>query len=325
LALRGYTAVVRVSVVIPVKDDERVFRAVDSVLAATGEAAVEVLVIDNGSAPELVERLGGLAPPARLLQEPIPGSDRARLRGFKEASGEAIFCIDADCVAWPGWVAAGLEGLASGADVVQGFSGSMGHSRGERLVQARYEAHFRLLRRGDAVETDTRNLAFRRAVLESLDYPASPMRTGDTEFGLLAEQAGFRVAYWPAMRVDHEHDPRLAVFVAKQVVHGWGAQRIMRRYPGAPWHGGHLRLMAWWTRRGLRLPGAAIVGRGCARLAVLGARGLDAAGGRVPWRLAAWALAGLDKLAGLGGHLMYDPRRPEPAASDFLPRPLARD
>jgi GT2 family glycosyltransferase len=266
-------------------------------------------------------------PAVEVLAEAEAGADRARRRGFEAARGGLIFCIDADCRADRGWLEAGIEGFAAtGADILQGRSGSVGKRRADRLIQARYEAHLRGLRPGDGAPTDTRNMAFRREVLERIGYGARRRRTGDTAFGLAAEQAGMRVAYWPAMRVDHDHDKRLAVFVAKQACHGWGAQAIMRAHPEYRWHGSHLRLAARLSRTGRRVPGQARLGCGLVRLAVGAGRALDSAwGARIPERASLWALAGLDKVAGLGGHLLYVDGGREPLVSEFLGEKVQRE
>ena len=130
---------------------------------------------------------------------------------------------DADCVPDPDWVAQCLLALSeTGADVIQGFSGTVAAPRSTGdLIQGRYGARFRALRAGDAAECDTRNMAVRRKVFEQLTFNPDYHRVGDTEFGLVAEEMGFTVAYAPEMRVSHDHDDSLDTFVAKQISHGW--------------------------------------------------------------------------------------------------------
>jgi glycosyltransferase involved in cell wall biosynthesis len=316
-----------VSVVIPVKDDPRVVACVESVLAAAPEGVpVEILVIDNGSADDFSARLGTWLPPGvKLLHDPIPGVYRARNLGITTAGGEVVFFTDADCLARPGWISAGLAMLESGSDIVQGQSGSAGADPASRLLQRRYDAHLRMLSPGDGTETDTRNMAVRRQVFGAVRFNEHYRRVSDTEFGLVAEARGFRVGYAPAMRVDHDHDPDLQVFVAKQVCHGWGAQRLMREHPDVRWHGGHLKLVARVSDRIAPLPGSWALARLCERSALGGAWLLQRCAGRLPGAAGFAWLTALDKLAALAGHFSYRPGAPEPSPSGILGRRLPRD
>ncbi|WP_416223936.1 glycosyltransferase family A protein [Tepidiforma sp.] len=134
-----------VSVVIPVKDDPRIEACLDSILAACPPALdLRLIVVDNGSAPDFSAWLEArCAGRVALLRDPVPGVYRARNLGVEHAHGEAVFFTDADCLVRTGWFEAGLAALAAGADLVQGFSGSLRSDRISRLIQHRYEARFR--------------------------------------------------------------------------------------------------------------------------------------------------------------------------------------
>jgi GT2 family glycosyltransferase len=261
-----------------------------------------------------------------VLDEPRTGAYAARNTAVAAAHGDFLLFTDADCLIRPGWVAEAIRAFDdTGADIIQGFSGSTARTRVARTIQFRYGAQFRRLRPGDGIECDTRNLAVRRSVFQSLRFNDSVRRAADTEFGLLAEQAGHRVAYWPAMRVDHAHETSLATFVAKQVCHGWGAQRIMREHPGIEWHGGHLKLVARISGYTASIPGQPSAGRILGRCSISSAKLLQRLLPRLPMRLAALALGALDKSAALAGHLMYEGGSPEPVVSDLLGERHPRD
>ena len=319
----------RISVIVPVKDDERVFRCVESVLASARDVAeAEVLVVDNASASAFSASLRALeADGVRLLCEERPGAFAARNAAVRVAAGDLLFFTDADCEVDRGWVAEGLAALDRfGADVVLGFSDGAGDGATHRLIQARYAKRLQRLPAGEPTELDTRNLAARRAVLERVPFNDRYRRTGDTELGLLAELQGFRVAYAPGMRVSHVHDDSLAMFVAKQLCHGWGAQRITRETPGVAWHGGHLRAVARVSRAFGAVPGRRVLAQGLGAAAVAGGRGLDRAGSdRLPYGASLALLTALDKAASLAGHLLYEAGGAEPLVSEVLGRPVPRD
>lgn len=313
---------------IPVKDDDRLFACLDALDSSPGAAAdLQIIVVDNGSAPAFRASLDGLPPRIEVLDEPRPGAFAARNRGVDVATGATVLFTDADCIPEPDWVEQALQALEkTGAGVVQGFSGTRAApGTVGNLIQGRYGARFRRLRAGAPTECDTRNMAVRKDVFERLRFNAGFRRVGDTEFGLVAESLGFPVAYAPSMRVAHDHDDRLDTFIAKQLCHGWGAQRLMAGHPGLRWHSGELRFAArisGWTGE---IPGLGVLAAVLAPTAVGGARVLQRHRGRLPAGLASKALLCLDKLAALSGHLLYSPGKPEPAPSRFLGRGIVRE
>lgn len=311
---------------IPVKDDQRIFPCVESVRACAGEAeSLQVIVVENGSTPEFRGTLDRLPAAVELVCAEPGGAYLARNRGIDRASGEIVLFTDADCVVAAGWVREALAGVAAGADVVQGYSGAIGDSPVARLLQSRWEAHLHRIRPGQGTECDTRNLAVRRTVFDELRFNEEYRRVGDTEFGLLAEARGFRVAYRPGMRVDHAHDPDLRLFAAKQVCHGWGAQRLMQAHPELRWHGGHLRLVSQVVTRFHALTGFTRPGRWLAAAVIAAVGPLERVVDRLPFRLGAALVTVVDKLGGLAGHLMYSPGEPEPSPSELLGRRVPRD
>lgn len=92
----------RVSVVIPVKDDDRYLLRCLRALQAQSRRPREIVVVDNGSsdATRLVARRLG----ARLVRERRPGIPAAASRGYDAARGRVIARLDADSVPPRDWV-----------------------------------------------------------------------------------------------------------------------------------------------------------------------------------------------------------------------------
>ncbi|WP_309069389.1 glycosyltransferase family A protein [Microbacterium sp.] len=93
----------RISVVVPVRDDARLLERCLAALARQSRPADEIVVVDNGSSDDsaAVARVAG----ARVVVEPMPGIPRAASAGYDAATGELIARIDADTVCPPDWVA----------------------------------------------------------------------------------------------------------------------------------------------------------------------------------------------------------------------------
>ena len=97
----------RLSVVIPARNEEAyIAGAVKSVLEQDPPPD-EVIVVDNGSKDQTAEQAAAAG--ARVVREPRPGVHHARQRGLIEAKGEIVAQIDADSRALPGWSRAILD------------------------------------------------------------------------------------------------------------------------------------------------------------------------------------------------------------------------
>ncbi|MEZ5189869.1 MAG: glycosyltransferase family A protein [Schumannella sp.] len=93
----------RISVVIPVRDDAPMLAVALQALAAQHRPADEIVVVDNGSSDDsaAIARDAG----ARLVEEPVPGIPSAASRGYDAAEGDIIARIDADSIVPADWLA----------------------------------------------------------------------------------------------------------------------------------------------------------------------------------------------------------------------------
>lgn len=91
-----------VSVVIPVRNDERLLERCLTALAQQTVAPDEIIVVDNGSTDRSasVARAFG----ARVVDEPRIGIPFAAAAGYDSALGEIIARCDADTIVKPDWI-----------------------------------------------------------------------------------------------------------------------------------------------------------------------------------------------------------------------------
>lgn len=106
---------VKVSVVIPVKDDGAALARCLAALAAQTQPPDEVIVVDNGSADDSadVARRAG----AWLVPCDEPGIPAASAEGYDRATGALILRLDADCVPPRSWVADVARAFGARPDV----------------------------------------------------------------------------------------------------------------------------------------------------------------------------------------------------------------
>lgn len=275
-----------VSVVVPVRDGARTLGAcLDALGHQALDAPVEVLVVDNGSTDDTASLAGSHPAVTQVIHEPRRGSYAARNAGIAVAAAPVLAFTDADGVPAPGWLAAGLDAIARGADLVGGAIEPL-RSRAptvwERYDTATYLDQADLVRQGFAA---TANLFVRRTVLDAIGpFDPALRSSGDLEFGRRARVAGFTLRFEPTAQVGHR--PRTSArqtwALHRRLAAGWreladrdlGAapdEAPMLRMPlgrvvdlvaadGPPLRRRHLlaahalvlaaRGVGWWTRRG---------------------------------------------------------------------------
>jgi GT2 family glycosyltransferase len=102
------------SVVVPVKDDPRIFRLLTSLACqSVSTDRFEVLVVENGSR-ELGERVSALGGHVRYLHSPSSNPAAARGVGLQAARGRFLLLTDADCVVAEDWIECLTQRLARG-------------------------------------------------------------------------------------------------------------------------------------------------------------------------------------------------------------------
>lgn len=109
------TGEMRVSVVIPVKDDGELLRRCLQALAAQSLPADEIIVVDNASSDDSAQI--ALDAGATVLHCSEPGIAAASATGYDAASGHYILRLDADCVPGAGWVRTMHDCFAAHPDV----------------------------------------------------------------------------------------------------------------------------------------------------------------------------------------------------------------
>src|SRR3546814_26994 len=125
--------VTRVSVVIPVKDDDRHLRRCLRALAAQTRRPDEVVVVDNCSSDASADVARGAG--ARGVRCERPGIPAASARGYDAATGDIILRLDADCLPDLAWVGAMTAAFEQRPEVAA-FTGGARFVDGPRFLRA---------------------------------------------------------------------------------------------------------------------------------------------------------------------------------------------
>ena len=230
-----------VSVVVPVFNGERdIGHCVDALLeqdyagGASGGAAVDLIIVDNGSTDATRTRLERYGTRIRVLDEPRRGASAARNTGIRAARHPLIAFTDADCIPRRYWLRE-LVGHAL-ANPQADFVG--GPIRARPPVTDL--AHFvdTLFDQQKAIEVYqppyiiTANVLARRPLLESVglfnpDFP----RSQDVELSFRSGlRHGASFAYAARAEVHHVHVDSLRGLYHKGLQHGAGSACIRREF-----------------------------------------------------------------------------------------------
>jgi glycosyltransferase involved in cell wall biosynthesis len=197
----------RLSVAIPVLDEEELIGDCLEALRQQSDPVDEIIVVDNGSTDGTVDiaRASGVT----VIEEPRRGITYARNAGFATATGDILARIDADTFVSGGWAAAIRRAFASDPELaaIGGPAGLTRLSRGDRIVgRTAYEAfrlvHERLIGEGPLIYGH--NMALRRSAWErirDLVTSGDDRISEDVDIALALHHTHQRVGYEPGMLV----------------------------------------------------------------------------------------------------------------------------
>lgn len=123
---------VRVSVVIPVKNDSAELARCLTALASQSRVADELIVVDNASTDDSART--AKAAGATVISCLSPGIPAASSRGYDAATGDLILRLDADCIPPSTWIDDVVSSFAARPDVAA-FSGYARFIDGPRFLR----------------------------------------------------------------------------------------------------------------------------------------------------------------------------------------------
>ena len=183
-------------------------RCLDTVLGQRlDHGAFEIVVVDNNSAA-FPDAVAADYPGVTFLSEPRPGPGLARNAGVAAARAAVLAFIDADCIAYPGWLQAAVDAVeADPRNRVVGGDVRIDFVDPARLTPLEaYEAVF-AYRQKFYIEqrrfSGTGNLAMGRAVYAAVGPFAGIDTAEDQDWGRRATAAGYAVQYVAPMCIAH--------------------------------------------------------------------------------------------------------------------------
>jgi len=229
------------SVIVPFRNElPHIAACIESLQGQSIERSqYELLFVDNGSTDGAGDTICGV-PGVTLIREDKPGSYIARNAAIRVAAGRFLAFTDADCVADPDWLAQAQAAIqATGVAVVLG----------RRVVPASSSLAVRLLQDYDDTKMDfmirspsrftygfCSNMIIRADVVRDVGLFDEWERAADTAYlhRVRHRNPGYRVVYWPAMRVTHLEVRTVRQALRKMAVYGASNTRPARHMGYSP-------------------------------------------------------------------------------------------
>lgn len=229
----------KLSIIVPVKDDERIFGLLARLSESPELTSCQVIVACNGSLKEFSDRISsavGVIPLARALTDHVANPARAINAAAQVATGEKLLILDSDCVPCSGYLQSLLTSLSANA-VARGQITYAGTDTFSRTTATWRQCFY------DRVAKEGRlyapNLAIDRGLFLSLGGFVESLRHAyDSEFSDRAMRSGQSAVLLPAAIVTHEC--HTSVITEMKIWFDYGCGRHYRmngtRTTKAIWH-----------------------------------------------------------------------------------------
>ncbi|MEM8953277.1 MAG: glycosyltransferase [Verrucomicrobiota bacterium] len=247
---RALTDGPKVSVLVCTHNGGRTLRACLESLGRLRYRNREVIVVDDGSEPDLAALVGDFAAEGvRYVRQGHEGLSAARNRGAMEAEGEILAYTDDDCEVdedWLGFLVAALEDgeyvAVGGPNIPPSDGGWVEHCIGSAPGGPLHV----MLTDIEAEHLPGCNLAVRWDAFQRVDGFLKEYRVAgdDVDFCWRLQELGMRIGFAPAAMVWHRRRATVGGYLKQQAGYGRAEALLIRRHPdrfgpfgGAQWRG----------------------------------------------------------------------------------------
>lgn len=223
----------RVSVVVPVRNDKNICKCIEALLNQDFDDAYEVIIVENGPEQCLKDIIKRYS--VKYVCEPIVGSYQARNTGIEMAKYEIVAFTDADCITEKQWLKQIVNGFVD--DSIGGVAGKTINMKEDNVVVACQ----RNITRGEGFQylphifpapfAATCNVAYRLSVLDELKGFDSDFKSGgDVDIAWRMSLLGYSLGYAPLAIVHFGCRKTIKAFYKQFFTYGKGHTLLFKKY-----------------------------------------------------------------------------------------------
>lgn len=221
-----------ISIIVPSHNSEKTIEGlIRSLLNQDYKGKYEIIVVDSSTdkTPEIISKF-----PVKLIRQKPKGPGAARNLGVKNAKGEIIAFIDADCIAPKNWLK-NLLNPFSGKDVMV-VSGTYRTKNRESLMArfAGYEIEQRHERMKNLETIDwvgSFNCAYRKNIFLNFGgFNSKFIQSEDGELSYRISEAGHKIKFNPSAFVYHYHPDSLIKFLKQKFWHAFWRVLVYKKH-----------------------------------------------------------------------------------------------
>ena len=207
------------SVIVPACNEEkRIAECLQSLLCQETGKSFEVILADDGSADSTIEIAKSLGKNVRILKQRHRGPAAARNLGARNAKGDVLVFVDADCVAEKNWLDEMLKPFADpNVSGVQGRYRTRQKSLMARFTQLEIEDRYDLMAKKESIDfIGSYSAAYRKKIFLEFGGFNEEFRTSsgeDTDLSYGLSSFGKRLVFAPRAIVFHSHPETLAAYL----------------------------------------------------------------------------------------------------------------
>ena len=218
-----------VSIVIPVGNDPRIVKCLDSIDKHSNEANLEVIIVNDGCRDDIIQSVRSFESrfPLTLIDFTSDHIGLLRNLGINKTRSDVCYFVDSDCELYEGAIQEAVR-VGSENPVVRGFIDFRGSSRisdlDARLRQQRYAF--------DLTFAYCPNLTVRKDVFKQIGYFNEEFAYGsDGEFAKRIRDNGVKCVFNPDMKLVHHGPDNDLRVIRTWVRYGEGRQKRLRYSP----------------------------------------------------------------------------------------------
>lgn len=227
--------VITASIVVPAFNEEKgIARCIEGLLAQDyPREAFEVIIIDNNSSDRTFEIIGSY--PVKGVLEKKRGRASARNAGIRQACGEFIVFLDADCVPEKGWLKTLLGGFKD--ESVGCVAGEILPPEPEiflhqYLAKSQYFSQKITMQNAFLPFAQTGNAAYRKEVLDQVGLFDESLLSGqDADLSWRMQlETGKKVAFVESAKVYHPYPDKFVAYLKQRLRHAHGSVSLYTKY-----------------------------------------------------------------------------------------------